>query len=75
MSEKQQEKIVKDLKTRISIWRGQALRDRQRLNMATNQYELVVKETRKTIEDLFAHAPKLFGLWLLRKWKKFRGKE
>lgn len=74
MSEKQQQKIVKDLKARVSIWRSQSLNDRRRLNWAVNQYEMVVKEYRKNVEDLFAHAPKLFGLWLYQKWQRFRGK-
>ena len=74
MTARQQEKTIRDLKVRVSIYRGEVLKDRQRLKTLSTQYEAVVKEWKKMYNDLITNAPKLFLVYLKRKWDKKRGK-
>lgn len=75
MSKKDLEKELKKSKLRTSIYRKEVLEDRRKINSLIDQYEAVVKDWKKIANDLLDNAPKLFLIYLHRKWQRFRGKE
>jgi DNA-binding ferritin-like protein len=71
---RKQEKL---LKARVSKWRGEALEARRMLKSLITQYERIVKEYRKIVEDFQNHATKLFIVYIFNKiktWKEGRRK-
>lgn len=69
-----QDRVIKKLKLRNSILRKEVLEKRKRLNTLTTQYEAVIKESKKIIDDLLDNAPKLFFIYLSNRYKRMRGK-
>lgn len=66
---KKQEKLLKE---RVSKWRGEALESKRMLKMLITQYERVIKEHKKIIEDFKRHATKLFILAIYEKYKSWK---
>lgn len=71
---RKQEKILKE---RVSKWRGEALEARRMLKSLITQYERIVKDYKKTVDDFQKHATKLFIVYIFNKfktWKEGRGR-
>lgn len=69
---KTQDNSIERLKVKVSNHREEVLKHKRRLKTSTEQYESVVKEQKKIIEDLFSNAPKLFYLYLAKKYQKIK---
>lgn len=65
-------KREENLKKRVSIWRTRALEDRKMLKSLIIQYERIVREQKKTISSYMESAPRLFLLYLHKKYKTWR---
>lgn len=69
------EKTEEVLRKRVSIYHNEVLGYRKRMKTLIEQYESVVGEQRKIIRELMNNAPKLFALYLNKKfhaWKEGR---
>lgn len=60
------------LKKRVSIWKSSSLSYRKKLNSLVYQYESVVVEQKKIIDNLINNAPKLFYLYLVKRYKEWK---
>ena len=70
-----QEKVLKE---RASKWRNEALEARRMLKSLITQYERIIKEYKKMVDDFKANASKLFLVYIYEKfqsWKEGRRKK
>lgn len=60
------------LKLRVGVWRDRAIKERRMLKVMTLQYERMLRDFRKIIDDFKSNAFKLFALTLYERYKNWR---
>lgn len=66
------EKNEEVLKKRLSIYRNEAQGYKRRMKIMVVQYEDVITEQRQIIKELMNNSPKLFALYLNKKFQNWK---
>lgn len=71
---KRRDKFIKQVKSRVSTLKVEVTRNKVYLKTLQHQYERVIREQRKSMNELLDSAPKLFYSYLIGKFSAFREK-